>query len=230
MAETCDCSELEARLAHRFRSRELLEQALTHGSRAYEQGDVSRGNERLEFLGDAVLNLVVSERLMELWPDAPEGALSRARAAAVNMTALADCARGLGLGEWIRLGRGEDSSGGREKPSILADVFEAVLGALYLDGGFAAARGFLLREFADRLLDPDVLRSDPKTRLQEQVQERGDPAPTYETVAERGPDHAREFEVVVRVAGRVLGRGVGRSKRVAEQAAAQHALAELTSP
>ena len=135
----------------------------------------------------------------------------------------------MGLRELVRLGRGEESSGGRDKPSILADVFEAVLGALYLDGGFPVAREFVMREFADRLLDPDVLRSDPKTRLQEQVQERGDPAPTYETVAERGPDHAREFEVVVRVAGRVLGRGVGRSKRVAEQAAAQRALAELSA-
>jgi ribonuclease-3 len=219
-----DCGQLQERLGHLFRSAALLEQALTHGSRAYEQGDASRGNERLEFLGDAVLNLVISEQLMAQWPDATEGVLSRARAAAVNTAVLAECARALGLAELIRLGRGENSSGGRAKPSILADVFEAVLGALYLDGGLEVARAFLGREFAGRLLDPDVLRSDSKTRLQERVQERGEPAPSYETVAEWGPDHAREFEVVVRVGGRAVGRGVGRSKRAAEQAAAREAL------
>jgi ribonuclease-3 len=161
---------------------------------------------------------------MALFPEAAEGLLSRARAALVNTTVLAECARSLGLGELVRLGRGEDSSGGRDKTSILADVFEAVLGALYLDGGLEVARAFLVSEFADRLLDRDVLRSDAKTRLQERVQERGDAAPYYETVAEWGPDHAREFEVVVHVAGQPLGRGVGRSKRAAEQAAARTAL------
>jgi ribonuclease III len=219
-----DRADLETRLAHRFHSAELLEQALTHGSRAYERGDASRGNERLEFLGDAVLNLVVSERLMSLWPQASEGTLSRARAAAVNTAALAASARRLGLSSLIRLGRGEEGSGGRDKPSILADVFEAVLGALYLDGGLEVVRAFLVREFDAHLRDPEALRSDAKTRLQERVQERGDPAPSYETIAERGPDHAREFEVIVRVAGQELGRGIGRSKRAAEQAAARSAL------
>jgi ribonuclease-3 len=227
MAASPDLRELEGRLGHHFHSAPLLEQALTHGSRAYESGDASRGNERLEFLGDAVLNLVISERLMALFPDAAEGLLSRARAAAVNTGVLAECAHSLGLGALVRLGRGEDSSGGRGKPSILADVFEAVLGALYLDAGLEVTRAFLVREFADRLLDRDVLRSDAKTRLQERVQEHGDPAPSYETVAEWGPDHAREFEVVVHVAGQPRGRGVGRSKRAAEQAAARTALDQI---
>jgi ribonuclease-3 len=226
-SEPLELTALQARLGHRFVSPALLEQALTHGSRAYEDGDDSRGNERLEFLGDAVLNLLISEQLMTLWPAAPEGVLSRARAAAVNTAALAELARELGLGARVRLGRGEDSSGGRAKPTILADVFEAVLGALYLDGGLAAARDFVAREFAERLRGSEVLRGDAKTRLQEWVQERGEQPPSYQLIAEWGPDHARRFEVEVCASGRPLGRGEGPSKRAAEQEAARRALEEI---
>jgi ribonuclease-3 len=218
---------LEARIGHRFGNRALLEQALTHPSRAYEQGDLSRSNERLEFLGDAVLELMVSEILMARYPDAPEGSLTRARADAVNRGALAGQARALALGSLLRLGKGEEAANGREKPSILANAFEALIGALYLDGGAPAARALVEREIGPALHGARLDVRDPKSRLNETLQALGRPLPSYEVTCERGPSHERVFEIEVRVVERVLGRGTGRSKRDAEQQAAQHALEAL---
>lgn len=188
------------------------------------------GNERLEFLGDAVLDLIVSERLMAEYPEADEGRLSRARAAIVNTKALADRARALGLDGALRLGRGELLSGGSEKASILANVFEAVLGALYLDGGLLAAGGLVEREFGAQITLSDAGLGDAKTLLQELLQRLGRRPPRYETVDERGPDHQKEFEVSVWVDDEVLGRATGPSKRSAEQGAARLALQSLEAP
>jgi ribonuclease-3 len=218
---------LGRRLGHRFARPELLQQALTHSSRANEEGDLQRGNERLEFLGDAVLGLCVAELLMTAFPAESEGALSRARAQAVNQAALAAHALDLGLDGLVMLGKSERRNAGRQKPSILADVFEAVLGALYLDAGLEAARAFIAREFAAELQAASAVLRDAKTRLQETLQATGSDLPRYITVAESGPPHAREFSVEARIGERVLGAGQGRSKQAAEQAAARYALLEL---
>lgn len=217
---------VEARLGHRFSRPGLLERALTHSSRAEENGEAAASNERLEFLGDAVLDLVISELLMEAQPDVREGALSEARARLVNARALAERTRALGLERAMRLGRGEQQSGGRDKRSIQANVFEAVVGALYLDGGLEAVRALVCREFESALHEPDALR-DPKTELQELLQRRALSLPEYALVAESGPPHDRRFAVEVRVEGRAVGRGEGRSKRSAERRAARRALDEL---
>jgi len=214
------------RLGHRFARPELLERALTHGSRAVENGDVSQSNERLEFLGDAVLDLLVSEILMEAHADADEGVLSEARAAAVNSGALAGHMRGLGLQRAVRLGRGELKSGGRDKPSIQANVFEAVLGAIYLDAGLEAVRGLVAREFGKALCAPPEAVRDPKSRLQELLQQRGT-LPSYALVSASASPQDPHFEVEVRVGDRALGRGQGRSKRAAERDAALRALEDL---
>jgi ribonuclease III len=225
-----DRAALEVALGHRFARPELLERALTHSSRSYEDGDDSRGNERLEFLGDAVLGLVISELLMEQQPSADEGALSRLRADLVNATALAERARALGLDAHLRLGRGEEQSGGRGKARLLSGVFEAVLGALYLDGGLAVVHALVVREFGASLRAAPSALGDPKTQLQELLQARGLGVPVYATTASRGPAHAREFEVEVHSGERVMGSGCGRTKRQAEQEAARAALALLASP
>ena len=222
-----DCAALEAALGHCFARRDLLTLALTHSSRAYEDRDATRGNEQLEFLGDSVLGLVVSELLMELHPTDSEGGLSQARASAVNQSSLAARARKLGLGSFMRLGRGEAQSGGRDKDSILANGFEALLGALYLDAGLEPVRRFLVRELKPDLASPPQQIIDPKTRLQELLHRSGGPAPAYEVTLAQGPDHAREFTIEVRSGERVLGSGRGRSKREAEQVAALQALAAL---
>ncbi len=220
---------MQARLGHRFRDSALLVQALTHRSRAVEESSPFPGNERLEFLGDAVLALVVSEELVARDPGADEGALSLLRAHAVRKAPLARAARALGVGAWLRLGHGEATSGGREKDSLLADAFEALLGALYLDGGIEPARALVLRELGALLAGapPAHAGKDAKTRLQELLQGRGEPQPSYRVLAERGAPHAREFEVEVASAGRALGFGRGRSKREAEQVAAEVALRAL---
>ncbi|MCZ6569323.1 MAG: ribonuclease III [Deltaproteobacteria bacterium] len=214
-------------MGYRFCDEAGLEQALTHRSRANEDGDPMRGNERLEFLGDAVLDLLVSELLMEKHAQVSEGTLSRARAGVVNTQALAAYARKVGLDQAVRLGRGEERSGGRRKPSILANVFEGVLGAIYLDGGLEPARIFVERECGEALAASDQPAADPKTQLQERMQASGEPVPGYRTTAAHGPDHAKEFHVEVSIGERVLGRGQGHSKREAEQQAARRALASL---
>ena len=200
---------------------ELLERALTHRSYAYENGGLPT-NERLEFLGDSVLGVVVTDTLFRGYPNLPEGQLAKLRAAVVNMSALADVARGLDLGAYVRLGRGEDGTGGRDKPSILADTLEAVIGAVYIDCGADAASGLV-----HRLFDPVIERSarlgaglDWKTSLQELTAARLLGVPEYQ-VAESGPDHQKSFRAFVRVGGDLLGTGEGRSKKAAEQQAAE---------
>jgi ribonuclease III len=222
-----DLSALEGRIGHAFVDRTLLQTALTHRSHGAHQGG---HNERLEFLGDAVLGLVVSELLLRTWPEADEGRLSRRRAALVNAQTLADKALGIGLGPLLALGRGEEKTRGREKKSILAGAFEALLGAVFLDAGFAIARDVIARQFGDDVriaLDGDP--SEYKTRLQELAQRRFRMAPEYTLVAARGPDHAKAFESCVSIGGRALGHGSGSTKKNAEQAAAREALLQLES-
>ena len=206
-----------------------LERALTHRSYAYEN-DNPPTNERLEFLGDSVLGLVVTDTLFRSYPNMPEGQLAKLRAAVVQMRALAEVARGLNLGSYIRLGRGEEVTGGRNKSSILADTLEAVIGAVYIDCGLAEASALV-----HRLFDPVIDRSsrlgaglDWKTSLQELTAARMLGVPDYQ-VEESGPDHQKSFRAVVRVGGRVLGSGEGRSKKEAEQHAAETAWTTLNA-
>jgi ribonuclease III len=217
-------SALEAGLGHRFVRPEHLEVALTHRS----MGDETQ-NETLEFLGDAVLSLAISDLLMRAFPDAQEGDLSKMRASLVNAEELAQKARRLDLGRWLRLGKGEERSGGRDKEKILAAAFEAVLGAVYLDVGYEPARRVVETHFGGDLrrdLEAPGHR-DYKTRLQELTQRLYHETPVYTLADEYGPDHEKEFVVELAVGGRVLGRGRGRSKKLAEQAAAMEALAAL---
>ncbi|WP_018504547.1 ribonuclease III [Parafrankia discariae] len=209
---------------------ELLDRALTHRSYAYENGGLPT-NERLEFLGDAVLGLIVTAALFRRHPDLPEGQLAKQRASVVNMRALADVARRIGsagIGPYLLLGRGEEATGGRDKPSILADTLEAVIGAVYLSNSLDVASGFVHRLF-DPLLDEAAGRGaglDWKTSLQEQTALLGLGPPDY-AVTEAGPDHAKRFTAFARVAGEVLGEGEGGSKKEAEQRAAAAAFAVL---
>jgi ribonuclease III len=219
---------LSARLGHCFADTSLLTLALTHRSWCAEHvGDES--NERLEFLGDSVLGLAVTDHLMTLLPDAPEGHLAKVRAAVVSAPTLAAVAQEIGLGDDLRLGRGELLSGGRAKQSILADALEAVFGAVYLDAGWDVARVLVVRWIRDRIEEaaagPGGL--DFKTRLQELVARRFDGAPVY-TLDESGPDHEKRFSAVVIVGGKPLGQGEGSSKKQAEQDAARVAWAALT--
>jgi ribonuclease-3 len=215
---------LEAALGHRFSRGECLLLALSH--RSFGTGEPN--NEKLEFLGDAVLALAMSHLLMDRFPDAREGELSKIRASLVNAEVLARRARALGLGRWLRLGKGEEKSGGREKVSILAAAYEAVLGAVYLDGGYEAARRVIETHFADDITEHgQVGLRDYKTKLQEITQRLFRTAPAYTLVEESGPDHEKRFVSEILIAGRPCGRGIGRSKKTAEQAAAMQALATL---
>ncbi|RMG27495.1 MAG: ribonuclease III [Gammaproteobacteria bacterium] len=218
-----DPTPLERRLGHRFADPVLLERALTHRSAG------SRNNERLEFLGDAVLGLVIADLLYARFPEADEGDLSRLRAHLVNRTMLASLARELDLGEHIRLGSGELKSGGRRRDSILADAFEAVLGALYLDAGYARVAAVIRRLFEPRLADLQTgVPKDPKTRLQEHLQALGRPLPRYEVCQVEGEAHRQRFRVACRLEDEPrVTEGEGTSRRRAEQAAAERMLAEL---
>ena len=225
---------LQEATGYRFRDRGILEHALTHRSRANE--DVTGGvsdNESLEFLGDAVLGFVVAELLFRRYPDRDEGEKSKMKAALVSTHALARQAARLGLGEHLLLGRGEEKSGGRRKRALLADGYEALIAAVYLDGGVEAVRAFILREF-EPLLD-DVagavtIGDDHKSALQETLQGRGEPLPEYVVAAEEGPAHRRLFRVEVRVRGQVLAAAEGRTKKEAEREAARQALERLSAP
>jgi len=221
-------------LGYRFKDRGLLEHALTHRSRAHEDASGGvRDNESLEFLGDAVLGLVVSERLFRECPDWDEGEKSKGRAALVSTTALARVATRLSLGDHLLLGRGEEKTGGRRKPSLMADTFEAVVAAVYLDGGLGAAERFIERWFRAPLetVKTDgvgaAVTEDHKSALQECLQSSDNALPIYELVGTSGPAHRRVFETEVRLGERTLSRGAGRTKKESEQRAAQHALAEL---
>ncbi|MFQ5527451.1 MAG: ribonuclease III [Thermoanaerobaculia bacterium] len=222
--------ELERRLGRRFRRREFLERALTHRSYANEQG-LGSNYERLEFLGDSVLGLATSEWLYSEHRGVSEGKLSAHKSRLVSEPILADFARDLGLGEFVRLGVGEKRSGGREKDSILSDVVESVIGAVFLDGGWKPAR-LLVRRMLDGVeIDADSTElKDPKGRLQEFLQGRGQDLPAYRTAAEDGPDHDKVFTVECLVEGEVEGSGEGGTKKRAEQLAAAAALERLQSP
>jgi ribonuclease-3 len=229
VSDARDHASLEERLGHRFAEPELLGRALTHRSWANEsRGGRADDNEKLEFLGDAVLALVVGHLLFSAWPALEEGELSIARAQVVSEAGLARIARELGLGAYLRLGRGEDKSGGRDKPSLLADALEAVVAAIYLDGGFEAARAAVARLLGDRLAEAGPTgQADAKTRLQERAQATVRAAPEYRLVGEVGPDHDKVFEVAVVLLGKELARATGKSKKAAEQRAAAAAAAAL---
>lgn len=220
---------LELALGHRFRDANLLRLALTHPSVAYEQGRPLQHNQRLEFLGDAVLQLILTRALFERFPDFGEGSLTKARSRLVNRRFLAEQARHLDLGRHLLMSRGEETHGGRGRPSALADAFEAVLGALYLDGGFETAATFVLRQLASEFEALHSLSSldNPKGELQERLQVSAAEPPQYQLERARGPDHDREFECAVYHQGNELGRGWGKSKKEAESRAAQAALERL---
>ena len=209
---------------------ELLLLALTHRSFAYEHGGIPT-NERLEFLGDSILGQAVTVKLYRDHPDLDEGALAKRRASLVSSVALAEVGRSIGLGPYIRLGRGETMTGGADKPSILADTVEAIIGAVYLDSGGDAATAFVLRLIAPLLLDPERFGAamDPKTSLQEIAARRSAPPPVY-TVTESGPDHNKHFIATVSVGELVQASGEGSSKKQAEMAAALEAWTELNAP
>jgi ribonuclease-3 len=222
--------ELQARIGYRFRDRGLLEHALTHKSRAAE--DASGGvtdNESLEFLGDAVLGLVVADALFHQYPDYDEGQKSKIKAAVVSTQSLARHAERLRLGEHLILGRGEEKTGGRFKQALLADGYEALIAALYLDGGLDAAETFLRKELKDAIDEgsAQTFVRDYKSALQERLQALGRPLPEYRVSGEAGPDHRKTFSVEVVVNGEVLGVATGRAKKEAEQEAARLALTKL---
>ncbi len=225
-----DKHPLEERLGVQFRAQGLLKQALTHSSYINENPWWQQeSNQRLEFLGDALLGLVVAEELFRRCPGRSEGELTYLRSYVVTDQSLARVAQELGLGQHLLMGKGEESLGGRERPSNLAGALEALAAALFLDQGFEAARSTLLK-LLDKAITDAVARGipkHPKAMLQEALQARGYPLPTYRVVEVTGPDHARHYTVEVAVAGRVLGRGTGHSKQEAERAAAQEALAGL---
>lgn len=224
---------LEGRVGYRFRDRGLLEHALTHRSKAHE--DPSGGvtdNESLEFLGDAVLGLVVAEALFRAFPTYSEGQKSKIKANLVSTASLAEMAEQLGLGEHMILGRGEEKTGGRRKQALLADTCEALIAAIYIDGGLEPARQFLVRELSTHIEDarvPEYFGRDHKSRLQERLQALGRPLPSYRVTGEAGPDHRKLFHVEVIVGADVLAKAVGRTKKEAEQEGAKLALEEITN-
>jgi ribonuclease III len=224
-----DFAALQNRLAYNFRDENLLRLALTHPSVAHESGVASEHNQRLEFLGDAVLGVVLTHELYKKFPDVGEGVLTKSRAKLVNAGSLAGHGRALGLGEHLILSRGEENTGGRDRASALADAFEAVVGAIFLDGGFDAASQFVLREFAADFvsLDEPTGIENPKGELQELLQSRSPNAPEYELISTSGADHDRDFECAVLHDGVELARGCGKSKKIAESEAAMAALKKL---
>ena len=218
---------LEERLGYQFKNRALLENALTHSSYANEHRETGlTSNERLEFLGDSVLGMVVADHLFREHPDMPEGELTRTRAALVCEGSLVEVARALELGKYLRLGKGEDAGGGRERPSILADATEAVLAAMYLDGGIAQARRAIRALILGNEEEMSASR-DYKTALQELVQRESGRSLHYRLVGESGPDHAKRFSVEVELDGVTVGAGEGRTKKAAEQNAAKAAIGAL---
>ena len=216
--------ELEKKTGYTFRDFSLLKQAMMHSSYTNEKHlPKYRCNERLEFLGDAVLELVSSEYLFKESPHTPEGELTKTRASMVCEPSLALCARDIGLGDYLLLGKGEEATGGRERDSVTSDAMEALIGAVYLDGGFTSAKEFI-RRFILTDLEDKKLFYDSKTILQEMVQAKKKGEITYHLVSEQGPDHNKSFEVEVQIKGTGYGRGAGRTKKAAEQQAAYQAI------
>ena len=217
---------LETKLGYTFRDRALLENALTHSSYSNENHTPCGSNERLEFLGDAILGMVTADFLYREHPDLPEGDLTRTRAALVREESLVEVADRLDLGAYLRLGKGEDQGGGRERPSIRADAVEAVLAAVFLDGGLPEARKIVQRFILDREAEKAASR-DFKTALQELVQRESGQVLTYRLTGQAGPDHAKVFTVEVELNGEVVGAGQGHSKKEAEQMAAKAAIGKI---
>lgn len=220
-------TELERGLGYRFQNQGLLENALTHSSYANERRDGRSSNERLEFLGDSILGFVTADFLYGLYPDKPEGDLTRIRADLVCERNLARCAAKIRLGEFLLLGHGEDHGGGRKRDSIVSDAMESVLAAAYLDGGFEAASGIIHRLILCELPTGRPGNFDYKTMFQELVQREKDQLIHYELIGQTGPDHDKVFQVQVLLNGHVVGRGQGRSKKKAEQASAHEAIKAL---
>lgn len=224
-----DLNDLQREIHYQFRDPGLLRQALTHPSVAHEQGRSVQHNQRLEFLGDAVLGVVLTRELYDKFPEVSEGPLTKARAQMINRRTLADQARQIVLQDHLILSRGEEANLGRSRASALADAFEALIGAVFLDGGFEEARGFVLRSFRRAFGELTVIPTldNPKGELQEILQAKSPDAPHYEVVRATGPDHDRDFECVVSHGGIALGRGLGKSKKAAESEAAIAALKKL---
>lgn len=223
-------NKLQEKMGVRFKDQNLLELACTHTSFVHENKlSLSESNERLEFLGDAVLSLCIAEMLIHNFPNEPEGVLSKRRAALVNQKQLARISTAMGLGDALRLGKGEEKTGGRTKESLLGDAFEAVVGALYLDQGLPVVQDYLRSLFKTLIPDSKKVETsqDYKTKLQELHQQVYKRSPKYILIGESGPDHSKIFEVRIEFGGKVLGAGSGRSKREAEQAAAKDALSRL---
>ncbi len=217
--------ELEKNLNYKFKNEKLLINALTHSSYANEARDGVSSNERLEFLGDSVLSIIVSEYIYKTYNNMPEGELTKLRASLVCEKSLCGFSRELEIGKFLRLGKGEEKGGGRERVSILADAFEAVLAAMYLDGGFEIAKKHVMRFITEELkhIDDEVFK-DYKTALQEIIQRNPEESVSYILTGESGPDHDKVFEVEVRLNSNTIGRGKGKNKKQAEQSAAKEAL------
>lgn len=217
---------LQEKLKYQFNNEGLLLNALTHSSYANEVRNGVSSNERLEFLGDSVLSIIVSEYIYKKFHNLPEGELTKIRASLVCEKTLCQFSRELDLGDYLRLGKGEEKGGGRERDSILADAFEAVLAAMYLDGGFEKAKTHVLRFIKDELFNPSETESfkDYKTALQEIIQRNPEESVTYILTGESGPDHDKVFEVEVRLNSNTIGKGKGKNKKQAEQFAAKEAL------
>ena len=225
-----DWKALEARLHLKFKNPVLLKQALVHTSYLNENPGIDVGsNERLEFLGDAALGVVVAQQLYNEYPDVDEGKLTELRAHLVRRDTLARAAARFELGEYLQLGRGEDAAGGRRRPTNIARAYEALVGAIFLDGGIGTVRAFIKRSLSEELqgLRKKGMPPDPKSRLQEVIQSRWQTTPSYKLLKTEGPDHARRFTVQVMVGGKPLAIGEGRSKQMAEKDAAQQALIEI---
>ncbi|MDE5754603.1 MAG: ribonuclease III [Oscillospiraceae bacterium] len=219
-------AELEKQIDYVFQNQDLIYEALSHSSYANEKKKLRKSNERLEFLGDSVLSVVVSQYLFEHYPDLPEGELTKIRAALVCEKSLHKFARRIHLGDYLLLGKGESHTGGRERPSILADAFEAVIAAIYLDGGLEAARTHILHFIPKNIPEKhSMLFGDYKTALQEVIQKNPEEKVDYRLTEESGPDHNKTFVVEVYLNSNVIGTGTGKSKKEAEQMAAKEALA-----
>lgn len=218
--------ELAKKLNIKFNDISLLERALTHRSYLNENRDIDKNNERLEFLGDAVLELIVSKYLYENYPDRPEGDLTSFRSAIVRTESLADASRELEYGKYLRLAKGEEETGGRDKDYILANTFEAVLGAIFIDQGLEKCRDLVNRVLISKIdnIVENRLDIDSKTKIQEIAQAKFKSTPVYEVVEEKGPDHDKEFTVIVKIGNKVVGKGKGGSKQKAEEDAATEGL------
>ncbi len=223
--------ECQRRIGCLFQNLALLNEALTHRSFSYERGEDFKDNQRLEFLGDALLGMIVSEDLYNRFPHCAEGELSKLKAAVVSRSALTRKGRSLNLGDFLLLGKGEEASGGRNRASNLADTFEAIIGSIYLDRGIDACRQFILSQLSEKIKEASLNKEggDYKSALQEYAQAKFRQTPVYQVTSTQGPDHRRIFQVVVSLKGKLYGRGKGRSKKVAEQEAARQGLKKFKS-